>query len=117
MSSADAQEVLDELHNNDRVATLAEYLAGGDVDLQLRDVLRPLGLADGDLCVEVDHDDKREFIKLAEDWNGFVSTTVKRDGTQWGPIDLSNDDLERRLAKPIDVRLVSNTPLTPEGEQ
>ncbi|NHN49993.1 hypothetical protein G9464_20705 [Halostella sp. JP-L12] len=81
-----------------RSDTLQRFAAGELVrdELTTRDVTRPVELAMGDLCITVEYPGKTEYVWPTE--VGWVAHTVHHDRqTDWGPIPLSLDEVERRV--------------------
>ncbi len=106
-----AQEILDELYHVDSVARVADQIKTGDANPTGADIRKTLRLAGDRLCLTVDFRTGMEYIWLADGWAGLIAKKVRPNGDVLGPIVLSADDLERRLAKPIDVELADATPV------
>ncbi len=110
-----AQDILDELHTDDSVARVAKAIATGD-RCSADDVLRTLALAEDRLCLTVEFRTGVEYVWLADGWDRLVAKKARPNGDVLGPIELTADDLEYRLEKPIDIELVGSTPVTrPDG--
>ena len=94
-----AVSILDNIRDTDGRSDKLQRFAAGELvadELTTRDVTRPLELAMGDLCLVVEYDNQTEYVWPTE--VGWVAYPVHDDpGTDWGPIPLSFDEVERRI--------------------
>lgn len=95
---------------------LQQYLDGDLTanDLTPADIIEPLKLALGQLCLEVDHEYKTEWIFVTDD--GFASKTrFETNRSDWGPISVDENAIQARLhrGKTLTVRLTERADVRP----
>lgn len=94
-----AVNVLATINDTDGHADHLQRFAAGEshrTNLSTSDVTRPLQIAMGDLCLVVEFRGKTEFVWPTE--VGWIAHTEHHDRqTDWGPIPLSRDEVERRV--------------------